>query len=92
MMQNVCFQKMARILAVLENLATAAGGTQAVDGGDAVATSDGGTPSLRQSCDFEDVFGDVVADRPVFAEHLHTFFHAVDGLFAAFAAGQDVGQ
>ena len=50
------------------------------------------TASLLQPCDFEDVFGDVVADGPVFAKHLDAFPHASDGLFAAFAAGKDVGQ
>ena len=54
----------------------------------------GGTPggTSHQSCDFEDVFRDIVADGPVFAEHLDTLPHAGDGLFAAFAAGKDVGQ
>ena len=65
-----------------------AGGTQALHPRrrrDARATS-------YQSCDFKDVFGDIIADGPVFAEHADTFPHAVDGLFAAFAAGKDVGQ
>ncbi len=72
------------------------GGTPEAAGGTPGGTPEaaGGTPggTSHQACDFKDVFSDIVADGPVFAKHLDAFPHASDGLFAAFAAGKDVGQ
>ena len=46
----------------------------------------------HQSYGYEDVFGNVAADGPVFAGLLNKFSHAVDGLLIAFATWKDVNQ